>query len=467
MRRPWLAVGVIAGALGMLAGGAYAASTSVSMNAGDSMAVSCPNQLSNSGVSANAETVSCAPDTTAVPPTTTPPPPSGNCGLPAPAFCDTFDQPTVNGPANQRAGQLNGVVWGTSMNTGNQPGNGLSAPYYPDNITVSNGQVNTTVNDGGTVTSLAMYPRQPFDFANRTGTVVFDVSNDSQGNHAAWPEFWMSDQPVPDPFTHEGSWQSQPVNGFGIRFAGCDGVTCPGGQNYVGVDSAVVVRNGVVNDSFGTGGLAFSPNLGAVAKSGPGQINHYQITVAQNDIEVYGTDAFTPGQPVPPLVHLASIPNANLQFTRGLVWMEDAHYNGNKFNTQGTHTFVWDNVGFDGPRLPRDLGFDVPNPAPPNEAYQTPATVTVPAVSGEAGASGALLVFNYYTFSSQPITGTFNGQPWSAPYPADGVTFSPRTIAVPIPLADVVDGNNTVSFTSNSGLFDVMNIDLILQGAGG
>ena len=77
------------------------------------------------------------------------------------------------------------------------------------------------VSVSGTVTSLAAYPRQPFDFAGRTGTIVFDVSNDSQGTHMAWPELWVTDQPVPDPFVHEGPG-GQPRNGFGIRFAGCD-----------------------------------------------------------------------------------------------------------------------------------------------------------------------------------------------------------------------------------------------------
>ena len=47
-----------------------------------------------------------------------------------------------------------------------------------------------------------MYPKQPFDFAGRTGTIGFDVSNDTHGTHAAWPEVWMSYKPVPAPFNH-------------------------------------------------------------------------------------------------------------------------------------------------------------------------------------------------------------------------------------------------------------------------
>src|SRR5258708_3818803 len=64
----------------------------------------------------------------------------------------------------------------------------------------------SNVFDAGGVTALTMYPKQPFDFAGRTGIVAFDISNDNHGTHAAWPEFWMSDLPVPAPFNHFDSW---------------------------------------------------------------------------------------------------------------------------------------------------------------------------------------------------------------------------------------------------------------------
>ena len=63
-------------------------------------------------------------------------------------------------------------------------------------------------------------------------------------------------------------------------------------------------------------------------------MNHYEVQVSTNQIDVYGTNAVHAGTPEPghtPLVHIATIPNANLSFTRGLVWIEDAHYNGDKF----------------------------------------------------------------------------------------------------------------------------------------
>ena len=73
-----------------------------------------------------------------------------------------------------------------------------------------------------------------------------------------------------------------------------------------------------------------------------------------NQVDVYATDA---GKTTP-LVHIAKITDANLSFTQGLVWLEDVHYNADKSlrtPLQHDHTFTWDNVAFDGPRVARDL----------------------------------------------------------------------------------------------------------------
>jgi hypothetical protein len=414
------------------------------------------------------------------------------------AFCETFDNPTVN--QGGRAGQLNGVLWGTSMVTGSAgnpiatvpaPCGGAGTVAYPQNIAICNGQLVETTNDAGGVSSLAMYPRQPFDFAGRTGTVEFDVSNDTGGSHAAWPEFWITDQPVPDPFAHENSWQQFPRNGLGIRFAGCTDSTggantCTQGQNAAGVDSAVTISNYVPNDSFNGGSLKVV-GTGSVLHSGPDQMNHYEIRVSTSQVDVYGTNPFsgTWDPAADPLIHIATIP-VNLTFTRGVVWLEDVHYNGDKFGNQREHTFRWDNLAFDGPVLPRDLGVEVANPSTPNSniggsgvpgvdtAFIAPAggavSVTVPGVAGIDQAQAALLEYNFYPEGSNPtsLNVTVNGNPLSVawPYP-DGVVDSPRTIAIPVPLTDLNTGDNTVVFHAGSQQLDVFNVDLILAGAGG
>src|SRR5882672_10228658 len=161
----------------------------------------------------------------------------------------------------------------TSKSVHRQEAPGTTTVTPPNDIMICNGQLREATNDNpsgaydaGTVTTLAMYPKQPFDFAGRTGTVSFDISNDSHGTHAAWPELWVTNLPVPAPFNHFDSWQALPQHGLGIRFgasvtAGQYGL-CPNGNNLDKrrwtVDSAVVVRNYIMDDTNGLGGVRTS-----------------------------------------------------------------------------------------------------------------------------------------------------------------------------------------------------------------
>ena len=75
----------------------------------------------------------------------------------------------------------------------------MSCPGAPGVVeTTNDGSGNGST--GGTLSILAMYPRQPFDIAGRTGTVKFDATNDTEGRHGAWPTFVYTDQPVPAPY---------------------------------------------------------------------------------------------------------------------------------------------------------------------------------------------------------------------------------------------------------------------------
>lgn len=416
------------------------------------------------------------------------------CGLSSTTFCETFNAPAGTG---NRSGQLNGVLWGVSRTTSSIDfGQNLYNAWSPTQVVgcsgtvagrpdatdviICNGQVREASTDAGVVTALAMYPKQPFDFADRTGKVTFDVSNDTSGSHGAWPEFWITDQPVPAPFTHEASWVALPRNGFGIRFAGFtdsngNGASCPeGSPAYMGVDSVAIIRNYVDADTVNGDHLGLVGLDCVKAATATGQMNHYEIDVAQNQIDVYGTDAGT----TTPLKHLATISNANLSFTRGLLWLEDVHYNGNKFGTQGTHTFAWDNVGFDGPMVARDLTFDAPDALTAGgggtlnlgwlESANQAKPVAVTGVNNIAAAQAALLTFNFFPYTA-PTTLTYviNGHSHSVNWPYPETTgASWRTLAVPVVPSELVTGTNTVSITSNQAMV-VSNVDIVLAGAGG
>src|SRR5439155_5859521 len=124
------------------------------------------------------------------------------------------DTANVNTPS--RTGGLDPSVWGASrligggVNLGQQQYNSWAASTAlqscggtvtvspPNDIAVCGGQLREASNDNptsvfeaGDVTVLAMYPKQPFDFAGRTGVMSYDVSNDTHVNQAAWPEVVM------------------------------------------------------------------------------------------------------------------------------------------------------------------------------------------------------------------------------------------------------------------------------------
>jgi len=458
------------------------------------------------------------------------------------AFCDGFNSPTTN-PAGSRSGEMNGLIWGVSRmdgdptrwpifdtnshtifdenlnknvisNAGPLCGQTGSFPP-PTDIKVCNGSMQTGLTSGNGVVAITMYPKQPFDFAGRTGTVVFDVSADSGGDHDIWPEFWLTDKPVPNPHIHATSWAALPKDGFGLVFAAnCKGGGCaPGCQSgspgdvYLNLSESSVIRNYVKQiwtwDS-NAGGTSQVFDYGTCIKepvTGDGKLNHIELRVSQNKIDVYGTDAATPSTMTPGwiashLVRMATLNNVNLSLTKGLIWINDAQYNPEKGD--GTHFYhrsLWDNVGFDGPKTYRDLAYDAPDNTPATApAYvvgpSSSKTVTVKGVSkgtADKGASAcaatpcALLTFNFTPFDgggtslnhSYKINGnSAHAIPWPFSTPdKSGLDAmfdvnSPRTIGIPIDINEVINGDNTVTFTNNSNnSISYNNIDLIMVNA--
>jgi hypothetical protein len=411
-------------------------------------------------------------------------------------FCETFDNKNPGIPS--RTGDLDPNVWGVSRAAGGSRWAATSVvtctgatPMSWQDVVICNGQLRESTNDNHDVTVLAMYPKQPFDFAGRTGTVAFDVSNDTQGPHATWPEFWITDTPVPTPFSHFNSWLSFPMNGLGIRFSangeiGSYGI-CPNGNNLnqrrFTVDSAVVVRNYAYED-VSWAGPAYGAATGmkvnildcVIMSPGPnGPLNHMEIRVAQNLLEVWASDAGSTA-----LRKIATITGANLSFSRGLVWLEDAHYNATKGGCppqysgnpvcQSVHTFTWDNVAFDGPFTYRDFSYDaLDNSTTPDstgaidlEKTAVPNQLTtwnVLNVPANPQPTAVRVLFNWRTyFGNVPsnIIVKVNGHAHTIPYPYPANdTFNPgdrtsfgvgawRTYPLTIPITELVAGTNVV-----------------------
>jgi len=427
-------------------------------------------------------------------------------------FCETFDKKNPGIPS--RTGDLDPNVWGVSRTTANTNfGAGMYNAWARTDIIGCNGTVNVVptgdvivcngqfrqasndnpalVYDTGTVTAMAMYPKQPFDFAGRTGTISFDVSNDAHGTHAAWPELWVTNLPVPVPFNHFDSWQSNPQHGFGVRFAnavaaGQQGL-CPNGNNLDKrrwtVDSAVVVRNYTLDDTnvSGFGRTNMNAQLLDCVISSPdnsGITNHIELKVSQNQIDVYATDAGV-APSAATLRKIAVVTNANLSFTRGLVWLEDVHYNADKNESgpgvpsQRQHTFVWDNVAFDGPFTYRDFSYD----ALDNAQLRSDNTVNLGKFSGanqpaswnvlnmpaNPQAAAVRVLFNFFHFDPfSTLNVTVNGHAYSTPWPyPDRIQNTWRTFAITISLSDLVPGTNVVQFSSDQALV-TSNVNIVL-----
>ncbi|MGZ4766542.1 MAG: hypothetical protein ACXVH5_09885 [Ilumatobacteraceae bacterium] len=405
------------------------------------------------------------------------------CQISGAAFCETFDAPAGGGT---RTGDLDPVLWGVSrlgnINPGQQVANDIAGvsmagcgttavSFTPADVRICDGQMFEAVNDGGGVGNLDTYPKQPFDFANRTGRVTFDVSADSDGSHGAWPEFIITDKPVPGTrVSISAGIPPGAANEVGFSLDGC--TSGPGGST--GVGTVFVTKNGVYSE------LNFS-STGCVTKGSARSMNHFEVRLSQNHLEVWGTDAGGTA-----LKQVAVADNIGLTFTKGLVWLNDVHYNARKAvepcqcGTQFNHTFTWDNLGFDGPKTYRDLGFDVPDanvtggPATAGDATRRvgfnigvgPTALTTASVRRDQTPTGAQVVLNTYSFAQTIPSISINGNPYIVtPWPAGLPTYAWTSISIPVPLDQVHDGPNTITFVSGDPSTTVSNVSIILVAA--
>jgi len=205
-------------------------------------------------------------------------------------------------------------------------------------------------------------------------------------------------------------------------------------------------------------------------------MNHVEIKISQNQIDVYATDAGVAPSPAT-LRKIAVITNANLSLSRGLIWLQDVHYNADKGGngpSQREHTFVWDNVAFDGPFTYRDFSYDALDVNEPNSVSGSSSLGKVSAPNQTASwnvlnmpanpkAASVRVLFNFFQYdSSKTLNVTVNGHahptPW--PYP-DTQGFTWRTFAVTIPITDLVPGTNVVQLGSDQAMV-TSNVNIVL-----
>jgi hypothetical protein len=436
------------------------------------------------------------------------------------AFCETFDTPYAG--TRTQTGDLDPVLWGVSRmgdndtgqgklnaitmshnmcarpergpnTTGSQfqdddaPGSTYRGPATPppDDARICDNHYVESVNDGGSVVDIDSYPKQPFDFTGRTGRVVFDLGNDSTGGHGAWPEFVITDEPVPGIRTCVSVCDhSQPEASAGLN--------APHAKNEVifrlaeAPDGSPHTLTGVHDIQYTKNGselitVPFTAPYGAsVTKGSATSLNHYEIAISTTHITIYATN---PGQTQ--LVTLADVNfPESLGFSKGLVWINDAHYNarknGNPCDCAATydHSFVWDNLGFDGPKTYRDLGYDVPLAAVQNGSCNQngdcgqqvsvgylvgngPRSFNVTGVTWQQPPTFAKIVLNSSSNYQGQITAVLNDHNEHAQTYTSASQFW-DSASFTFPASDAVQGTNKLTFSSGSSATTLTNISLIM-----
>lgn len=428
-------------------------------------------------------------------------------GCPLSQGCAFFDALSSTNTTPNRCGTL-AVVWGCSRATSafnasqgeydlwypaTASACDASAEYPVKDLQTCNGQLLETVNDGGgsyggcgCQTVLAMYPKQPFDFAGATGAVVFDVGNDTAGPHAAWPTFELTDQPTPAPMAGPGNLPGLALsarNSFGFSMAllcggqGLQEGPCGASCDYGGAGQHWSVDNAWITSSYAytdkSSGLSLTVN-GCVSEGSASAMNHVEVDVSASGATIYGCDAGAPSH----CVELAAVTGITMPLSRGLLWLEDVHYNAAKVGGPADHSFAWANAGFDGSTLPQDFSADVLDSLSvcgcatnaKDLGWATPVTLhTIDAPSPSAATDGLLTFIWSPQQAGESVTYSLNGHAehtvaW--PY-ADSATGVVRTLAIDLgTTSELAMGMNTIALdTSNHS--PVAQVDLKFVGAGG
>src|ERR1700722_998085 len=397
------AAGVLAGALLVTATGAFGVTEcgvgQLNLNAGEVMLVGVGGPtLSWSPNNATQGLASCSPVTatttttvdpplTTVPPTTTPPVPttstvpatttttvpltgSSGCGLARVAFCDNASEGPSQGG---RDGQLNPALWSVSRDVGELDGSDLMPfPATPVSACESGVTTATADNDilvcgsasghqGQKLTAmssqnyalLSMRPRQPFDFAGRTGTISYNVDALTEAGLSYWTSLAVTDTPQAGAANSSQVLGMLPDNGVLVNFDN----DCSNPGNEVGVSGVYTYTNYVET-------YIPDPNNTCVPTV-RGELNHITVQLSQSNIAIYASPAYTSAS-APAAQLLFSTP-INLNFTRGYVHFQQQERAPVKYASlfgisPGYANNYWSDFAFDGPVVNTgEVGYSVPD----------------------------------------------------------------------------------------------------------
>jgi hypothetical protein len=439
--------------------------------------------------------------------TSYPPGPPG-CGLEEAAFCETFDAPAG---ATTRAGELDperfsaarmcniggpssdGEAVGIPAATVPTCRSGLPAQVFPSSdALVCDGNESIQSNHLLVLVAAQNYGqnsyriRQPFDFADRTGSVVFDAEGYNVGL-LGWISLEITEDPAPAPsFTLQQNFENGaiPRNGLEIQFAhNCGG-------DHVGVSNLLAYDDYVQNEIYAAEGVS-EPCVTAAS----GKLNRFRVELSENHVEIFATDASADGVGFGAPVSILSR-SVNLPFSRGYVHLTTHNHATLKYSDGRVDAWParWDNVGFDGPAIKGAFReYEAPDSlfettGKVNIGYRLADESTGPAqqieIPGVAldGVESARIALGSWSLkeAAQVYPENFalnyrlNGHAWKKHQPSPGEVA--MVVALPnagtraslfdVDVAELVEGTNVLELTTTGAPMSyppvAFNIDLIL-----
>jgi hypothetical protein len=452
-----------------------------------------------------------APSTTTAPapqPTTAPPPaptrpPAGACRLSGAAFCEDFEgaRNTVgNRNGDLSTARFSGARWNPStpdpqwVERAQIPAcrGTSSTPFPPGDALICNPVPGVGTRHALIATAIQNYGdhsyriAQPFDVANRTGTISFDVDLTVDDGLLGFPTMTFAADPYSAPaYGADNAAGATPREGVTVFFNG----VCPTSAGWTFYPVVRTYHRYVetqLRDAQGreSGGCP-------LVKRQAGRLNHVEVRISRTRIEIWASDPSADGIRFPAARQMFSAP-LNLPFSRGNVSFAVHNHATGKYAGLPSWNVRWDNIAFDGPLVPVQRVAQVPNNnvavsggmqlgywLADRSTTSNPPTLTFSSVS-TSGMSKARLVFN---MSTDNITNR-NWAEWRVHYRLNGTTW--RTFAlsadeltalgkragtfafsVDVPFADVRNGVNTIQF-GGTGFFGgykpyIGNIDLVLS----
>lgn len=420
-------------------------------------------------------------------------PVSGDCGLEAAAFCETFEGPDMPGG---RGGPLDERVWSVSRfglaspvtifsrlaaSSRDAEGNAENVPTFcgqtfsgvlpPDDIKLcadekGSRRLEEVLNDAGNFGFTSMRIRQPFDFTGRTGAITFEVDakrNIAWDGHGWWTEIWISKDPLPMPYHGAPTVESYVTDAVGFQIAPLT-ADCFKNAACNQVGRVIVAKDYKLAHDMAT-------QETVSIKTADGQPNRFKLLLSQDTAEFWASDYDKPGE----LRRVAVVKELGLRFSVGYVHIQHAQYNALKALASRSQTFRWDNIGFDGPRHPLPRAYEIDDDGKSEYAgerqvgYPLSKTVAVSFKNVDLSeARQATFSLNVHGAGNTTLRYRFNGRDWhtfTTPSELDSAVVL-RSFAIPVPIAELVTGTNKVELTQptqDPPIEFVGNMDLTLD----